>query len=149
MKKKIHGFSWIRRPRPPWFCLAQAWVRQNQRKKVKRATNWAIGTLVKNSPKLEFNSIFAYNSLNKGSKIHYWPIYSDFLRIGPMPSWSFWKNATFHIKHFWALIGSSRSILAKLGLIWRFLDQIYDCLQILQWFMPKFLRIATNLHVNT
>ena len=46
-KKKIHGFSWIRRPHLPWFCLAQALISQNQRKNVKHSTNWAIEALVK------------------------------------------------------------------------------------------------------
>ena len=50
---------WLIKPHPPWFCLAQAWVRQNQRKNVKHATNWAIRTLVEKSPKLENTSILA------------------------------------------------------------------------------------------
>ena len=58
MKKKNHGFKWIRRPLPPWFCLAQALISQNQRKNVKRSTNWAIEALVEMSPKLKNTSMY-------------------------------------------------------------------------------------------
>ena len=115
----------------------------------KRYNHLATQTCVHKSFKLENWSIFNYISLNKGSKIHFWPLSSNLLQIGPMPSWCFWKNATFHIKHFSCQILSSKSILALLGLIQRFLDQFWNCLQILKWFMPKFLRNATILHVNT
>ena len=115
----------------------------------KRYNHLATQPLIYNCSQLENCSIFNYISLDKGTKIHFWPFSSDLLRIGPMPSWCFWKNATFHIKHFSCQILSSKSILALLGLIQRFLDQFWDCLQILKWFMPKFLRNATILHVNT
>ena len=53
MKKKFHGFSWIRRHHPAWFCLTQACISQNQRKIVKRSTNWAIEALVEKNPKFQ------------------------------------------------------------------------------------------------
>ena len=57
-KLPLKGFSWIRRPHPPWFCLAQALISQNQRKNVKRFTNWAIEALVEMSPKLKNSSMY-------------------------------------------------------------------------------------------
>ena len=115
----------------------------------KRYNHSATQTCVHKCFKLENCPKFNYISLNKGSKIHFWPICTTMHHIGPMPSWSFWKNETFHIEHFFAQIGSSKSISAQSGLIQGFLDQFWDCLQILKWFMPKFLKIAIVLHVNT
>ena len=115
----------------------------------KRYNHLATQTCVHKCFKLENCPKFNYTSLNKGSKIHFWPICTTMNHIGPMPSRSFWKNATFHIKHFSCQSLSSKSFLALLGLIQRFLDQFWNSFQILKWFMPKFLRNATILHVNT
>ena len=117
-EKKIHGFTWIRRPHPPWFCLTQAWISQNQRKNVKHSTNWAIEALAEKSPKLKNTSIYLWNSLQKALKSNFWPISCWFLLERPLLIQSFWKNATFIIKQ---ISGANRSSTFKMAFLAVFL----------------------------
>ena len=68
----------------------------------KRYNHLATQPLVFKCSKLENWSIFNYISLNKALKSNFWPISGHFRPGRPKPSWSFWKNATFIIKFFFA-----------------------------------------------
>ena len=91
-------------PAPPWFCLTQTWIKQNQKKNVKHATNWATRTLAEKFPKLENSSIIVQISLQKAINSNFLPISAYQCQGGPMASWFIWKNATFTLKHFSAQI---------------------------------------------
>ena len=90
-----------------------------------------------------------YLLLNKGSKIHFSPTCTNLSQLWPMLSWFFWKNATFLFNTCWGAVGCSTFKIFISYLIQRFLDQFWNFLEILKWFLPKFLRIDTILHVNT
>lgn len=88
----------------------------------KRYNPLATQTLVQKCSELENWLILNWILLLKGSKIHFWPLSSDMRQIGPIPSWSFWKNATFLLRALWVAVGCSLSKLGFLALFLKPLD---------------------------